>query len=251
MRTLAWNVLAIVAIACGGGGDNLAPGTITTPSTLGSGETGSNESGGTTRDDGESSSGSSTGDDDGPVLDVAPETTGAECMPGDYCCDPDAAVVHELLDAFLAAYPPANMPITHDAVRDFAPMTADGATMTWSKGVVADEYVDPTQGGLIEENVEEGRAAARMAAELTIPAGATTLDVREDPIVIMPLQDGMIPCVGVGWGWGSIVFRDVDLSVNELAFLYIGMCWSTESETYDAEFFGYSEEAAELCAPPA
>ena len=73
MRTRVWNLLAIAAFACGGGGDNLAPGTITTPSTLGSGETGSNESGGTTRDEEASSSGESTGeDDDGPVLDVAP-----------------------------------------------------------------------------------------------------------------------------------------------------------------------------------
>ena len=227
--------------------------------TAGVGEaTGSADSGGTeSEQEGESGAATSTtgdvadADSGEPKFDLASETTGLSCPPGDPCCDPDASLDHQLLEDFLAAYPAANMPTEHDAIRDFAPMTDNGATMTWSKGKVGGEFVDPSNGGLIAENLLAGRDKSRGAAEAAVPVGATVVNVREDPVEIVALPDGIEPCVGVGWAWGSLVYEDVDQSINELAFLYIGMCYATPDDTSDVEFFGYSAEAAQLCPPPA
>jgi hypothetical protein len=150
-----------------------------------------------------------------------------------------------LLDAFLAAYPPANMPKSVTDIQAFAPQ-ADGHMMSWSDENVGGELVDPTNGGVIEANIESGRALSREAADMAIPQGAMVVDVREDPVTIEMLG-GNAPCNGLGWAWGSILFEDVDLSIGELVYLYIGHC----ADDGDIEVFYYSETSVEICEPPA
>lgn len=171
-------------------------------------------------------------------------TTGVMCDPvEDICCLMEGQIPpHKLLDDFLAAYPPANMPKTVADVQAFAPMV-DGHTMAWSDENVADELVDANNGGVIEANVAAGRELSRQAAVMALPAGAVVLDTREDPVIIEDLGTPA-PCIGVGWAWGSILFEAVDNSIGELVYLYIGYCSSG-----DVERFYYSDQAVEICAP--
>ena len=171
-------------------------------------------------------------------------TTGVMCDPvEDICCLMEGQIPpHKLLDDFLAAYPPANMPKTVAEVQAFAPMV-DGHTMAWSDENVADELVDANNGGVIEANVAAGRELSRQAAVMALPAGAVVLDTREDPVIIEDLGTPA-PCIGVGWAWGSILFEAVDTSIGELVYLYIGFC-----SDVDVERFFYSDRAVEVCAP--
>lgn len=222
-------------------------GTETTPTSTGADETTSDS---TTTSTTASTSDSSTGSIDatstgaGPKLDVGAET-GPGCTPDDTCCQEDGFIPpHTLLEAFLAAYPAANMPKSTDALLVFDPV-ADGHTMAFSMDNVGDEFIDPKKGGVIEANVLAGRAFSRMFAEAAVPIGATVLEVREDPATIEKLGDGDDGCIGVGWAWGSIIFTAEDKSIGELVYLYIGHCYEG-----DAEAFFYSEESVELCPPP-
>ncbi len=225
------------------------PGESTTPTTGGvTTGGGASESSTTGGDGGTSTGGSETGgSDDGalPKLDVGVDSEGG-CAPEDTCCqEPGFIPPHLLLEQFLAAYPAANMPKDHDALVAFAPV-ANGHMMTWSDENVGNELIDPDQGGVIEENILEGRAVSRAAAEAVVPAGAMVLEVREDPITIEVLGNGdKDGCDGVGWGWGSIVFQAADKSIGELVFLYIGYCFEG-----DAEAFYFSEQSVELCPAP-
>lgn len=171
-------------------------------------------------------------------------TTGVTCDPvEDICCLMEGQIPpHKLLDDFLAAYPPANMPKTVAEVQAFAPMV-DGHTMAWSDENVADELVDANNGGVIEANVAAGRELSRQAAVMALPAGAVVLDTREDPVIIEDLGTPA-PCIGVGWAWGSILFEAVDTSIGELVYLYVGFC-----SNGDVERFFYSDQAVEICAP--
>lgn len=184
--------------------------------------------------------------DDGLKLDVGPEaTTGGVCPPEDACCNMEIPP-HELLDAFLLAYPAANMPKSVAAIQAFMPQ-ADGHAMAWSDENVGNEIIDVTNGGVIEANIAAGRDVSRVAAELAIPPGAMVVDVREDPVTIEMLA-GNAPCNAVGWGWGSLLFEDVDGSIGELAYLYIGYCAEPDG---DIEAFYYSDQSVQICEPPA
>lgn len=180
----------------------------------------------------------------GLKLDVGPDTGGPVCPPDDICCKKDGEIPpHKLLDAFLAVYPPANMPKSVAAVQAFEPV-ADGHMMAWSNVNVGNELVDAGNGGVIEANIQAGRDLSRMAAEMAVPVDATLLEIREDPVIIEDLGTNP-PCIGVGWGWGSLLFENADQSIGELVYLYVGFC-----SDGDVERFYYSDQAVEICPPP-
>ena len=228
-------------IVTGIGGDGGGGGTT-------GGEVGTSEDDGTTTaplddddDEGDVSGG-------GPILDVgAPmgETGGCDAENDICCLAPGELPPHALLDAFLATYPNAAMPKSVAAIQAFAPM-ADGHAMAWSDENSGGEIVDPTNGGVVEANIEAGRDLARTAAEQTIPADVLQTDIRDEMIIIEPL-DGNGVCLGVGYGWGSVLFEAADGSINEVVYLYIGHC----ANDGDIEVFYYSDQAAQICEPPA
>jgi hypothetical protein len=201
-------------------------------------------------DDGQTES-MSSGDDVKLDVGSAADGTAGSCAPDDPCCQPGAIPTHAVLETFLAAYPAATMPKDHVAIQAFMP-AADGHTMAWSDENVGGELVDPANGGPIEANIATGRDLSRAAAELAMPAGATVLDMREDPVVIEVLPGPIPQCQGVGWAWGSILFEAPDLSIGELVYLYLGMCGdpNQDGDSEDIEVFFYSEDAVEICAAP-
>jgi len=149
---------------------------------------------------------------------------------------------HELLEAFLDAYPASEMPKSHPAVAAFEPM-ANGHAMAWSDVNAGNEFIDKNGGGLSEDNFLDGLAASRGAAEDAIPPNSTVLEIIETPLEIVDLGTPA-PCNGVGWMWGSILFEAEDTSIREVVYLYVGFC-SAE----DIEAFYFSDEAVEICAP--
>ncbi|MEZ4453749.1 MAG: hypothetical protein R3B09_30115 [Nannocystaceae bacterium] len=166
------------------------------------------------------------------------------CSPDDFCCDREGFIPpHQLLDAFLAAYPAAAMPMTHDDVDKFDPMV-DGHVMAWSDVNANEEFVDAKVGGLTEANLSAGRELSRAAAESAVPVDAVVLEVREDPPEILDLGTPP-PCNGVGWAWGSILFENADESIGEVVYLYVGFC-----SNGDIERFLYSDQAVEVCPAP-
>jgi hypothetical protein len=205
---------------------------------------------------GDDTTASDAASEEGPKFDLAGGTdTDAECdVEDDICClMPGDIPPHALLDAFLAAYPPANMPKTLAEIEAWNPM-ANGQSITWSDANSGGELIDPANGGVTDAHVHEGRALSRMQAETVMPADAMVLDVREDPVQIdNPGGDpqcvgssGAIGQAGIGWAWGSILFETPDLAIHEVVYLYIGLCVGTT----DHESFWYSESAAEICGPP-
>jgi hypothetical protein len=258
--------LAIVVGACASGdgrGDASFSGSGLT--TIGSGgETGGGDdtqgdstAAGDTEPDGDDASGD---DASGPAPgfdvgagDEAGDETG-ECTADDMCCLMDGEIPpHIVLEAFLAAYPPANMPKTQDELAAFDPM-AGGYTIAWHDANSGGEFCDPREGGIVQPNVEEGRAASRTAAEMVMAAGALVLDVREDPWLsdnpggnpMCVASDGTLGTAGIGWAWGSILFQTPDEAIHEIVYLYIGYCVDDQ----DSEAFYYSNAPIELCAPP-
>ncbi len=194
--------------------------------------------------------GSSSSDDGGPPtikLDVGVGDSGdLGCPDDDICCVlPGELPPHAVLDEFIAAYPLAQMPQDLAMMQSFVPALPD-VQMAWSALNTGDELVDPDNGGLVEPNLETGRTYAHNAALAAVPTDATIIDVREDPPVIADLG-GPGSCVGVGWAWGSILFEAVDGAIDEVVYLYVGYC----SSDGDSENFFYSNEAAQVCAPPA
>jgi hypothetical protein len=183
----------------------------------------------------------------GLKLDVGPPepTTGGACPADDACCTMKIPP-HELLDEFLLAYPPANMPKSVAAIQAFMPQ-ANGHMMAWSDENVGNEIIDPDNGGVIAANIEAGRDISRAAAFGAIPGGGVMLEMRDDPVIIEVLA-GAEPCNAVGWGWGSILFQDVDESVGEVVYLYIGYCAEPDG---DVEVFYYSDQSVQICEPPA
>ncbi|MBW2459165.1 MAG: hypothetical protein JRI68_32005 [Deltaproteobacteria bacterium] len=167
----------------------------------------------------------------------------------DACCTvlgdtPD----HELLDDYLAAYPPASMPKTVAAVTAFAP-EVNGHGMSWQTVNPGNEVIDSSNSGVITTNIETGLGMSRQAAEDSMPTGATLEDVREEVVIIEDLGGTCNGAPsGVGWAWGSILYQATDQSVSELVYLYIGLC--AENVGGDVEGFYYSDQPVELCAPP-
>lgn len=179
-------------------------------------------------------------------LDVGGASTGDGCADDDLCCVlPGELPPHALLDAFIEAYPAGAMPQNLAQMQSFVP-SIDLAQMAWSALNTGDELVDPENGGLVEGNLLSGRNLARNAALGAIPVDATTLDERQDDPVIADLG-GPPGCVGVGWAWGSILFTQLDGAIDEVVYLYVGYC----SADGDSEGFFYSDEATQICAPPA
>lgn len=235
--------------------------------TLGpAGETGGDEADGesttvSTATEGHEDASEGDGDDGGgpaPGFDVGAGGTSGDgpgaCTPDDVCCLQEGDVPpHIVLEAFLAAYPSANMPKTQAELEAFDPM-ANGYTIAWDDAHSGGEFCDPREGGIEQGNVEEGRAATRAAAEMVIPAGSVVLDVREDPWQsdnpddndTCEASDGTIGTAGIGWAWGSILFQTPDEAIHEVVYLYIGYCIDTK----DSEAFYYSNAPIELCAPP-
>jgi len=151
---------------------------------------------------------------------------------------------HPLYDLFLAAYPPANIPKTIADIMSFAP-EADGHTVAWSEVNPGNEIIDDSNGGIIEANIETGRAMSRAAAEAAIPATGVIADVLEGPVIIEVLGGGSGVCNGMGWAWGSILYQTADQAVGELVYLYIGYC-----NDGDVEGFYYSEDPMQVCQAP-
>jgi hypothetical protein len=260
-RVVGARVLAL-ASACGDGAPREMPQATGLPVTFGSdtddGDDGGDE-GSTSPDNGDGTTESDAGDDAdsaAPKLDVAAgEDTGSACSPtDDICCLEEGELPpHALLDAFLAAYPPANMPKTVPQIEAFSPM-ANGQSIAWHEANSGGEIIDPIEGGVNDENILEGLGVSRHAAEMVLPAAAIVLEVREEPVKIEnPGNDdeclsstGATGSAGIGWAWGSILFEAGDQSIREVVYLYIGFCVGTQ----DNEAFFYSDEAAEICAPP-
>lgn len=151
---------------------------------------------------------------------------------------------HPLLDAFLGAYPSSALPKDPDQINAFNPV-ADGHAMTWSQVNVGNELVDASNGGVIEDNLVQGRTLARQEAEKGLPAGFKVVDVKEPPVTI-EILGGQGKCNGVGYAWGSALFQTPDDAVSEFVYLYIGLCANDK----DAEGFYYSEQPVELCKAP-
>jgi hypothetical protein len=260
MRAVRAVLPCAIAGACGSGPAGGSSPLTAEPLTIGS-DTGGDDTdgdGSTSSSTGAASTGAGSADESdggGPSFDVAAGDDTGECFARDeICCLMDGDIPpHALLDAFLAAYPTPNMPKTGAAIEGFDPM-ADGHTMAWHDANSGDEFIDPLNGGIVDGNVENGRAASRHAAEMVLPLDAIVLDVREDPVVTdNPGNDdeclgstGATGTAGIGWAWGSILFQAADQSIQELAYLYIGYCVGTQ----DLEAFFYSEASVEICAPP-
>jgi hypothetical protein len=194
-------------------------------------------------------------DDGGSTLklDVGDDAeTDAGCGAAqDICClAPGELPPHALLDAFLAAYPPAAIPTSIDAVQAFAP-SIDAVAMAWSDENVGGELVDAANGGVVDANLDAGRTIARETALAALPEGAVVVDTRDEPPLVVSLG-GPAPCDGVGWAWGSVLYRAEDASIGELVYLYVGFCADpfAEGDTDDTEVFYYSEQATQICAPP-
>ncbi len=160
------------------------------------------------------------------------------------CCTAlEGTVVHPAYDAYLMAYPAANMPKSVAAVMSFIP-AIDGQKMKWAETKVADEFVDKKYGGVIEENINKGRAFTKQEAVSSMPADAKIVAEKESPVTIEKLG-GQTPCDGVGWAWGSFLYQTPDEAVAELVYLYVGFC-----NDGDIEGFYYSEEPVVICKPP-
>lgn len=168
--------------------------------------------------------------------------------PGeDSCCtEIGANPTFEVYDAFLEAYPAANMPKDHLEIASFQPQAGD-YKMKWSEVVPGDEIIDDTNGGIIETNIEAGRAFAREQAEANMPAGASIVATKEEPVIIEKLT-GNPPCDGMGWAWGSLLYQMPDFSVGEMVYLYVGYCAGIPDA--DVEAFYYSEEPVVVCEAP-
>jgi hypothetical protein len=267
MRRVAAVIVSLLTAACGDDGRATASAGATTgpattsgatsTSTTDAGTTDAVTTGGTattstaTSTTGEPASTGEPGTTGGATSTTdLPETTGGAstgglvCPPEDICClQPGELPPHKLLDAFLNAYPPPMMPKSVAEVQAFTPV-AEAHMMAWSDENVGNELVDAGNGGVIEANVQAGRDLARMAAQMAVPVDATLLATKEDPVVIEDLGSPP-PCIGVGWGWGSLLFENADQSIGELVYLYIGYCAEG-----DVERFFYSDQAVEICPPP-
>jgi hypothetical protein len=146
----------------------------------------------------------------------------------DACCTAlGDTPTHAAHDAFVAAYPFANMPKTWPDIEAFMPAT---------------------HGGIIAANIEAGRALAWQAAVAALPPGAAIASVREDPVLI-EILGGTAPCDGMGWGWGSILYQTPDQAVFEVVYLYIGYC-AAGPPSGDIEAFYYSQSPVVTCEPP-
>jgi hypothetical protein len=176
--------------------------------------------------------------------------TGASLPPEgeEACCTAlGDTPTHAAYDAFVAAYPFANMPQTWPDIEAFMPM-AGPFSIQWSDANSGNELIDPNNGGIIAANIEAGRALARQAAEAAMPPGSTVADVQEDPVQI-EILGGNAPCDGMGWGWGSILYQTPDLAVFEVVYLYIGYC-AAGPPSGDIEAFYYSMSPVVTCEPP-
>jgi hypothetical protein len=118
--------------------------------------------------------------------------------------------------------------------------------MVWTQVNPGNELVDDLNGGVIIANIEAGRAMARAAAESSMPVGATVEHVVEPAVTIQDLGGSCDAAPsGVGWGWGSLLYQTADEAVEELVYLYVGLC-----SAGDVEAFYYSEEPLLICPPP-
>lgn len=153
----------------------------------------------------------------------------------------------DVYDAFLAANPASAMPKTLKDVEAFKAQ-AGQYKMKWSQVKPGQEFIDVTlNGGLIEANVEAGRAYSRQQAEKDVPAGGVIVATKEDPVTIVKLTGDPL-CDGVGWGWGSFLYQMPDFSVGEMVYLYIGYCAGIPKA--DTEVFQFSEEPVVICSAP-
>jgi hypothetical protein len=176
--------------------------------------------------------------------------TGASLPPvgEDACCtELGNTPTHAAHDAFVAAYPSANMPKTWPAIEAFMP-AAGNYTIEWTAANSGGELIDVTNGGVIAANIEAGRVVARQAAEAAIPTGATIVSTKEDPVIVEVLG-GDTPCDGMGWGWGSFLYQAADDAVFEIVYLYIGYC-AAGPPSGDIEAFYYSHSPVVVCRAP-
>jgi hypothetical protein len=176
--------------------------------------------------------------------------TGASLPPAgeEACCTKlGDTPTHAALDAFVAAYPSANMPKTWPDIEAFMPQTGD-YSIQWTQANSGNEIIDVTNGGIVAANIEAGRALARQAAEMTVPAGATIVATKEDPVIVEVLG-GTAPCDGMGWGWGSFLYQASDDAVFEIVYLYIGYC-AAGPPSGDIEAYYYSYSPVEVCKAP-
>lgn len=176
--------------------------------------------------------------------------TGATLPPEgeEACCTAlGETPTHAAYDAFVAAYPSANMPHTWPDIQAFMPAAGEN-TIEWASANSGNELIDPNNGGIIAANIEAGRALARQAAEGSMPAGAMVMAVKEEPVIVEVLG-GTAPCDGMGWGWGSILYQTPDQAVFEVVYLYIGYC-AAGPPSGDIEAFYYSKAPVVICKPP-
>lgn len=158
--------------------------------------------------------------------------------------------VHTVYDAYLAAYTAAEMPRTATELGAYRPSLA-AYPMAARHLNPGNELVDRSRGGLTHANLREGLARSRTSALATAPAGSSILAEVTSPIGRLVTganhpEAAAGTCNGVGWLWGSILFRAPDASVGELVFHYVGVCVASG----DGELFTHLSAPAHHCTPP-
>lgn len=170
---------------------------------------------------------------------------------GEESCECVAAGgVHSAYDAYLATYTAAAMPRNVTELNLYRPSLA-AYPMSARHLNAGNELVDRSRGGLSHANLREGLSRSRASAVATAPAGSTILAEVTSPIgrlVTGANHPEAAPgtCDGVGWMWGSILFRAPDASVGELVFHYVGVCVASG----DGELFTHLNAPVHHCAPP-
>jgi hypothetical protein len=112
--------------------------------------------------------------------------------------------------------------------------------MTAARVVSRDELIDPRGGDVTIDNLRAGREAARAAAlaDLAIDAAAI-LDTREPEPEMSAGEEG---CMRWGAAWGSFFYRTAAGGLEEVGYLYVGIC-----NDGDAEGCYRSDTALEVC----
>jgi hypothetical protein len=155
------------------------------------------------------------------------------------CAALEDGLTHDMLDAFLAAYPPEAIPSDWHVIDMGWRPEVMGMRMTEARTVSGGEFIDPGRGGVTVENLAAGRADVRMAAMTRFMIEPMDILSMQEPEPTFLGGDG---CTRYGSAWGSILFRTETGAVQEVVYVYVGIC-----NDGDIEGFFASEYPTEIC----